>query len=84
MEARMVTLTLKGIPEDLYEKLKAAAKANNRSINGEVLFAIKRSLLMKPMNVEETLERTRRIRELTAHYVVTDEELNRFKNEGRE
>jgi plasmid stability protein len=80
----MVTLTIKGIPEDLYEKLKATAKANNRSINGEVLFAIKRSLQVQPFNVEEMLERTRRIRELTAHYVVTDEELNRFKNEGRE
>ncbi len=80
----MVTITLKNIPAELYEKLKEAAKANHRSINGEVLYAIKRSLMMQPLNVEETLERTRRIRELTAHYVVTDEELNRFKNEGRE
>ena len=84
MEVRMVTLTLKGIPEDLYEKLKEAAKANNRSINGEVLFAIKRSLLMKPINVEETLERARILREATAHYVVTDEELTKMKNKGRE
>ena len=80
----MVTLTLKGIPDDLYEKLKEVAKANNRSINGEVLFAIKRAILARPIDVESTLERTRRIRELTAHYVVTDEELTRFKNEGRE
>lgn len=80
----MVTLTIKGMPEDLYEKLKATAKANNRSINGEVIFAIKRSLQVQPFNVEEMLERTRRIRELTSHYVVTDEELTRFKNEGRE
>ncbi len=80
----MVTLTLKGIPDDLYEKLKEVARANNRSINGEVIFAIKRAVLAQPINVEEILERTRRIRELTAHYVVTDEELTRFKKEGRE
>lgn len=80
----MVTITLKNIPDDLYEKLKETAKANNRSINGEVLFAIKHSLLMKPIDVEATLERARILREATAHYVVTDEELTKFKNEGRE
>jgi predicted transcriptional regulator len=84
MEVRMVTLTLKGIPDELYEKLKEVAKANNRSINGEVLFAIKRALLTQPINVEATLERARVLREATAHYVATDEELTRFKNEGRE
>ena len=80
----MVTLTLKGIPDELYEKLKEVAKANNRSINGEVLFAIKRALLAQPIDVEATLERARILREYTAHYVATDEEITKFKNEGRE
>lgn len=80
----MVTFTLKGIPEELYEKLKEVAKANNRSINGEVLFAIKRTILAQPIDVEATLERARILREATAHYAATDEEITKFKNEGRE
>jgi hypothetical protein len=80
----MVTLTLKGIPEELYERLKEVAKANNRSINGEVLFAIKRAIFAQPIDVETMLERARILREANAHYLATDEEITKFKNEGRE
>jgi plasmid stability protein len=83
MEVGMVAITVKNIPVELYERVKERAKTNHRSINNELITILEQSLLPTPINVTEALERTRRIRELTAHYVITDKEITRMKNEGR-
>jgi plasmid stability protein len=80
----MASVTVKNIPDELYERLKALAKVNHRSINGEIIALIERSVGKSPEEVAEILERTRQIRELTAHYIITDDEITRMKNEGRE
>ena len=82
-EEKMVTITIKNIPPEVYERLKVQAKKNRRSINGEVISIIEKAVSIPPIDVKETLERTRKLRELTAHYVITNEELTRWKNEGR-
>jgi plasmid stability protein len=84
MEAYMVTVTIKNIPPEIYERLKVQAKNNRRSINKEAISILEKALSISPLDVEATLARTRKIRELTAHYVITDEELTKWKNEGRE
>ena len=80
----MTTLTIKDIPLEIYERLKIQAKNNRRSINKEAISIIEKALSIPPLDVKATLERTRKIRELTAHYVITNEELTKWKNEGRE
>ncbi len=80
----MVAVTLKNIPPEVYERIKQSARINRRSINSELLAIIEQAVLPRPLDVTETLERTRRVRELTAPYVVTDEEITRLKNEGRQ
>lgn len=80
----MVTVTLKNIPPELYERLKIQAKNNHRSINKEAISILEKALSIPPLDIASTLERTRKIRERTAHYVITDEELTKWKNEGRE
>lgn len=80
----MATITLKNIPDDIYLLLKEKAKANNRSINREAILAIKVAVAFRPIDVEATIQRARKIQELTAQYRITDEELTKFKNEGRE
>lgn len=81
----MVTITVKNIPEELYERIKLQAKANRRSINNEIISIFEQAIPKRtPMNVKEVLERARRVRELTAHYAITEDELNRWKKEGRE
>jgi plasmid stability protein len=80
----MVTITLKNIPEDLYERLKHHAKANGRSINSEIILAIKMALLAEPVDVDAWLARARQIREMTSNYVATTEEIEKAINEGRE
>jgi antitoxin FitA len=83
MEVGMVAITVKNIPVELYERVKERAKTNHRSINNELITILEQSLMPTPINVAETLERTRLIRDLTAHYVITDNEITRMKNEGR-
>lgn len=80
----MVTLTIKNVPPEIYERIKIQAKNNHRSINGEVISILEKALSIPPIDVQATLERTKKIRELTAHYVITAEEIEKMINEGRE
>jgi len=80
----MATITIKNIPDDIYLLLREKAKANNRSINSEAILAIKVAVAFRPIDVEATIQHARKIQELTAHYRIADEEITKFKNEGRE
>ena len=79
----MTAVTLKNIPIELYERVKQNAKANHRSINNELIAIIEQSVLPQPLDMEAWLAKARQLREVTAHYVISDEELTRWKNEGR-
>jgi len=39
-----VTITVRGLPEDVHQALKAAADKNERSLNGEILIRLKASV----------------------------------------
>ncbi len=79
----MPTLTLKNIPDDLYLRLKEAAKIHRRSLNSEILYRVERSLMSHKINVAEKAAAARKIRELTAAYLISDEEIQAAKNMGR-
>jgi len=79
----MPALTIKNIPDDLYLRLKAAAKVHRRSLNSEILYCVERTLVPYKMDVAEHLLTARRLREKTADYQLTDELLNVAKNDGR-
>ena len=80
----MTTLTIKNIPLEIYDRLKIQEKNNHRSLNKEVISIIERAISIPPIDVETTIARARKVRELTAHYVVTAEEIENMINEGRE
>lgn len=79
----MVTITVKNIPEQVYERIKVRAATNHRSINGEILSILEQTVSLPPIDVEATLERARKVRELTAHYTATADEIEKWINEGR-
>lgn len=79
----MPSITLKNIPEPLYEKIKEAARINHRSLNGEILYRVGQTLDTHNLDVEKYLLATRKLREKTAAYPITDELLNEAKNQGR-
>lgn len=78
----MATITIKNIPDDIYQKLKESAKENHRSVNSEVILLIKMAVMRRHVDVDAVLEDARKIRESISYYI-TDEELTKFKNEGR-
>ena len=78
----MPNLTLKNIPEELYNALKVMAEENYRSVTGEVFYLIEQAIKKKEKQAE-VLAHARRLREITAHYYLTEEEITKWKNEGR-
>jgi len=79
----MATVTIKNIPDELYERLKSVAGINRRSINSEIIMCIENTVISHRINLEEELENARRLRRLTAGHPIGDEEFNQAKSEGR-
>lgn len=79
----MPALTLKNIPDDLYQRLKESAQVHRRSLNSEILYCVERTLIPYRVDVSEHISRARKIREKTADYPLTDDMVNAAKNNGR-
>jgi antitoxin FitA len=79
----MATVTVKNIPDELYERLKSSAETNRRSINGEIIVCIEKAVMSRRINIDEVIKNARRLRQLTAGHPVGDEEFDRAKAEGR-
>ena len=56
-------LTLKNIPDEVYDRLKEVAQAHHRSLNSEVIACLEHVLMPARVNPAEHLARARRIRE---------------------
>lgn len=80
----MTTITVKNIPPILYGRLKQQAENNRRSINSEIITILEKALTIRPIDAEAVLESTRKLREMTAKYTATAEEIEKMINEGRE
>ena len=57
------TITLKNIPDEIYDSLKQSAAAHHRSINSEAIACLERILLPSRISHEEHMARARQIRE---------------------
>ena len=79
----MATVTVKNIPDELYERLKSVAEINRRSINSEIIMCIENAIISQRVNIEEVLDNARQLRRLTAGHPITHEEFNLAKSQGR-
>ncbi len=61
----MANLTVKNLPDDLYEKLKSQAHTNRRSIAAEVTVLLERALGERATKEEDLHRRAERLREQT-------------------
>jgi plasmid stability protein len=76
------TLTLKNIPDHVYEHLKAAAQAHRRSLNSEVIVCLETVLTPVRITLDERLTRVRRLRAgLNAEFRA--DEIDSLKQQGR-
>ena len=56
------TITLKGIPDDVYEQLKHSAEVNRRSLNSEAIACLETLLLPRKTTALEHLAKAREVR----------------------
>lgn len=77
------SLTLKGIPDDVYEKLKASAEAHRRSLNSEAIVCLETVLLPGKIPPAERLARARALRATLPKGKFRAKDIDLLKREGR-
>jgi len=77
------TLTLKSIPDVVYERLKASAEAHRRSLNSEAIVCLETVLLPGKMPPAERLARARALRASLPQGVLHARDIDAMKREGR-
>ncbi len=77
------TLTLKGIPDAVYERLKATAALNRRSMNSEALVCLEAVLLPPPAAPSERLARARELRAALQPGKFLARDIDALKRAGR-
>jgi antitoxin FitA len=82
-EPTMANITVKNIPDELYEQLRESAGVNHRSLNREIIACIERSVGCQRIDVDAFLAEARRIREEIGGPPITDAEFTEAKRFGR-
>ncbi len=77
------TITLKGIPEAIYERLKTAAQINRRSLNSEAIACLETVLLPRKTSALEHAASAKAIRMTLKQGAFKVADIDRFKREGR-
>ena len=77
------TLTLKNIPDAVYEKLKLSAKNHRRSLNSEAIVCLESVLLPTKMMPSERLARARELRAALPQGKFRARDIDAAKREGR-
>ena len=79
----MHNITIKNVPEELYEKIKITAKENRRSINNEIIKRLGDSLSSKKIDIKNLFSTLDNFYKNTNIPPITDEIINKTKEEGR-
>ena len=69
----MATLTIKNMPDELYQLLKATARRRRRSINSEALLLLEQALHNPREDEDALLERVRQLRARFGGWLTEDE-----------
>ena len=77
------TITLKGIPDDLYARLKSAADVNHRSLNSEVIACLESVLMPRKATPAQHLAAIRAIRARLPQDGFDHAEIDALKKQGR-
>lgn len=78
----MANITVKGIPEKLYDQLKMRAKRNNRSLNSEIILSIQLHTHRTESNSAKILDLARKAQAMGKGFL-DDQELELAKTNGR-
>lgn len=76
-------LTLKGVPDEVYERLKQSATVNHRSLNSEIIARLEAQVLPRRTTAQEHLVAIRATRDRLDRASFDHDDVDRFKREGR-
>lgn len=76
-------LTLKGVPDAVYERLKQAATVNHRSLNSEIIAVLEAHVLPRRLSADEHLVAIRTARARLERSGFDHGDIDRIKREGR-
>ncbi len=79
----MASLTIKNLPEDLYARLKQAAKVHHRSINSELIVCLEKVLLPNRIGPQDRISAARALRQRVNIALVDAGAIAAAKHEGR-
>ena len=77
------TLTLKNIPDDVYDRLKLSAETHRRSMNSEAIVCLEAVLLPGKVTLVERLARARELRAALPQGKFRARDTDAMKREGR-
>lgn len=77
------TITLKNIPDDLYERLKEVAELHHRSLNMEVIACLEQALLPTRVTGEQRVARAQRLRASLPSGAFSARDIDEAIDEGR-
>ena len=77
------TLTLKGIPDDLYVRLKETAEVHRRSLNNEAISVLETVLLPRKATSSDRISRARALRGMLGTDKFSATDIDTFKRQGR-
>lgn len=81
--AMPTTLTLKNIPDDVYERLKVAAGLHRRSLNSEAIVCLETVLVPARVMPAERIARARELRAALPANKFQAQDIDALKREGR-
>jgi plasmid stability protein len=79
----MATVTIKNIPEPVYQELKRQAARHHRSLNQEVIALLEAGSGTVPLDPDSFLVHVRRVRPIPRKGPLTDRKLDSLKRQGR-
>ncbi len=77
------TLTLKGIPDDLYVRLKQTAEVHRRSLNNEAISVLETVLLPRKATTSDRIARARALRATLKPGAFSAKDIDALKRQGR-
>jgi antitoxin FitA len=78
-----VAITLKNIPDEIYEQLKSAARAHHRSVNREAIACLERALQQPEVDPAEQLARIQQLRSALGPRKFKSRDILRAIDQGR-
>ncbi len=78
----MPSITVKNIPEEIYDKVREQAKAHHRSINSEIIVCLEQTVKPQQVSTNSILQEARRLRK-KAKGSLSSEEIEAAINQGR-